>query len=132
MWQFMAVGHTKFRPDEGFGQIRRHIDGHSNILSILELKEAIIDSFVSDCCVMYPADELQDWNEVSKVFKPLEVIRKHFAYKIHIKAVYEDGNRKAVVDIYYEPNSVEPNRSVCLHRRALPLPTFDSFSFIPV
>lgn len=33
------------------------------------------------------------------MFESLDVIRKYFAYKIHVKTVYEDGNRKSVLDI---------------------------------
>lgn len=132
VWQFMAVGHTTFRPDEGFGQIRRHIENHSNILSMHELEGSIDDSSVSNICVLFPTNEVRYRKEVSKVFKPLDGIRKYFAYKMHIKAAYEGGIRKTVVDVYDEPNSREPVRSVSLHRSSRNLPTFESFNLVPV
>lgn len=41
VWNFMTVGHTKFRPDEGFGQIRCQIESQEMFFSLEELKISI-------------------------------------------------------------------------------------------
>lgn len=38
--EFYAVGHTKFRPDEGFGSIRQHIDSRVDMFSMCDMQAA--------------------------------------------------------------------------------------------
>jgi len=114
IWQFMAVGHTKFRPDEGFGLIRTYVEGRANIMSMTEMKEAIEASASSNRCILFPVADVQDWKHVNETFKPLFGIRKYFAY----------------VDIYHEPGAEEPNQSFNLVKPGTEFPSLDSFPYV--
>jgi len=130
IWQFMAVGHTKFRPDEGFGNIRRFVDGRVDILSMKEMMKAIENSSLSNKCVLFPVQSVQDWKEVSSTFNSLYGIRKFFAYKIHIRATVVDGKRSVVVDVHHKPNSGTPDMTVNLLKKGKEFPKFESFKFV--
>lgn len=39
-WYFMTVGHKKFRPDEGFGHIRKIVGNRVDVSSMDELRDA--------------------------------------------------------------------------------------------
>lgn len=131
IWQFMAVGHTKFRPDEGFGNIRRFVDGRVDIFSMKEMMEAIENSSFSNKCVLFPVQSVQDWKEVSNTFNSLYGIRKFFAYKIHVRVNIVDGKRNVIVDVHHKPNSATPDMSVNLLKKGKDFPKFESFPFVP-
>lgn len=131
IWQFMAVGHTKFRPDEGFGLIRTYVDGRADVLSMEEMRVAIENSSSSNTCVIFPVEVVQDWKAVSKTFKALYGIRKNFAYKIHIRAETKDGKRTVLVDVYHKPDGEQPDTTVNLMKNGVELPTLSSFIRVP-
>lgn len=44
LWHFMAVGHTRFRPDRGFGNIRKHVGRRLDVINVEEMHKAISES----------------------------------------------------------------------------------------
>lgn len=130
VWQFMTVGHTKFRPDEGFGQIRCFVDGRADILCMEEMKEAIELSAFSNHCIHFPVEDVRNWKEVSEIFNPLVGIRKTFAYKIHIRACNKFGKRTVCVEVYHEPGKEEPDQSLYLAKEGKDFPSLNSFTKI--
>eukprot|EP00171_Calliarthron_tuberculosum_P002286 IDg2286t1 len=129
-WHFMEVGHTKFRPDEGFGSIRTHLDGRSNVLSMNELISEILKSAESARCVLFPTEEIRNWKSVSDTFNFLAGLKKFFAYKIHIRAGDVNGKRNVVVDVYRDPKSTSPDVSTNLLKTGRQFPSFESFEKI--
>ena len=132
LWHFMAVGHTKFRPDEGFGLIRQHVDGRANILCFDDMKRAIEHSSFSNECVLFPVSEVQDWKKVSDYYRALPGIRKNFAYKIHIRSVVNEDRRDVLVDVYHSPDRKTPDLTVSLLKPNCTAPAFDTFPIVPV
>lgn len=125
--QFMAVGHTKFRPDEGFGKIRTRVDGRDIILSMKEMKAAIEASASTNRYVIFPVEDVQDWKEVSNIFNSLYGIRKNFAYKIHVRSCTVSGNRSITVDVHHESGGEQPDQSVNLVKQGVQFPGLTSF-----
>lgn len=132
IWNFMEVGHTKFRPDEGFGCIRRHVENKCNILSMSEMVEAVKESAVSSQCVLFPVNEIRNWKKCSEYFEFMAGLRKYFAYKIHIRAEYVCGQRNVLVDVYRKPGSKVPDLTKNLQKSGIGFATFESFERVPV
>ena len=99
LWYFMDVRHTKFRPDEYFGNIQQHVGVRSNVLSIGEMVSEIEKSAESSHCVLFPIGNIKNWKVVTDSFQFLPVLRKFFAYKIRIRAVDENQTRRVIVDV---------------------------------
>jgi len=130
VWHFMEVGHTKFRPDEGFGNIRQHVGIRSNVLSIGELVSAIEASAISARCVLFPVEHIRNWKAVSDTFHFLAGLRKFFAYKIHIRAVVENDARRVIVDVYRDPKGSSPDVSKNLLKSGKHYPPLSSFEHV--
>lgn len=79
MSHFMAAEHTKFRIDEGFGAVRKHVSVRANVLSLPELQAEIEGSTHSSPCVVFPVDEVKDWKQVRQFFNLLQGIRENVA-----------------------------------------------------
>lgn len=99
-WDFMAVGHTKFRSDESFGSVRNRVDRRTNVYSIHEMRDATEASSYSNQSIISNVSVIQDWKNVSEFFRPLPVIQEQFTYKIHIKSVIQGAPQKVRVEIY--------------------------------
>lgn len=121
-----------FRPDEGFGSIRQHVDARTKLLSVQEMKVAIEASSESNRCVLFPVEDVRNWKKVSETFTLLTDFRKYFAYKIHIKALQESNERKVVVDVYLKPDGDVPDISTSLLKPGKQYPVFESLERIPV
>lgn len=108
-WNLMTVGHTKFRPDEGFGHIRKHVGRRVDVMSMTGMQRAIKESAVSSRCVSFPVDELFDYKgKMYKIFKHLQGIKKNFAFRLHIGCSTSNGHRKVYVDVYHSPRVGDP------------------------
>lgn len=82
---FMTVGYTKFRPDEGFGHIRQHVCRRFDLFSMEELRKAIQKSSTTKDCVHFSLDEIYGIKaQMSTLFKPLEGNNKYFSFCLHI------------------------------------------------
>ena len=60
---FMEVGHTQFRLDEGFGITRQHVDGCLDVLYIKDMVNEIKNSARSNSCHLFSVSEVQDWKK---------------------------------------------------------------------
>eukprot|EP00171_Calliarthron_tuberculosum_P020609 IDg20609t1 len=67
----------------------QHIYGHADVMYMRETKLAIKARYESNMCIIFPADEVQDWKKWTETLKTLTSIKKFFAYKIHIETVQE-------------------------------------------
>lgn len=121
----MEVGHTKFRPDEGFGHIRQHVGSHVDALNMFELKQQINDSSTSNTNMYMPVAEMNDQKHISKAFKPFDGIKRHVACEIHIYAKQEGGRRVVYVDVSNFPFAQVSEKSVNLLRPGHQYPSLD-------
>lgn len=84
-WNFMTVGHTKCRPDEGFSNIFKHVSRRVEIFSIDQLCASINHSSTAKkICSVFSARFLRIQVRFVEKGKPLEDIKAYFAFKIHI------------------------------------------------
>lgn len=86
-WHFMTVGHTKFKQDEGFGNIRRFIGSHATFFKMRELFDAINALASSNRCVIFPLTEVVDFKSGMNSLKPLSGKKKHSTHKLYVRAV---------------------------------------------
>ena len=126
-------GHTKFRPDEGFGHIRRYVGRRVDAFSMNELADAITASSKSNFCVQFSIDDIFDYkSRMGKIYKPLEGIKKYFAYRLHIVCTEEDGQRSVYVDVYRSSGADRQlNQTLRLLRPGCDYPNLDGFDRDP-
>lgn len=61
IWSFMTVGHTKFHPDEGFGNIRQYVGRRVHVFCMDDLAVAIKDSSQHNRCVRFSIKDVFDY-----------------------------------------------------------------------
>ena len=132
IWNFMEVGHTKVRPDEGFRIIRQHVEGRSDVLCMNDMVNEIENSAQSNTCHMFPESEVQDWEKAGDYFNFLPVLKKFFTYKIRIRGLIQDHARNVVVHVCPSIAGEYPDLSRNLMKGKMQYPSFDSFDKVSV
>lgn len=126
LWQFMSVDHTKCRPDEGFGPVRKHIGALFNFLSMTEILEALEGSSETNHGVLFPVQHVVGWK--GGMYAPkIDGIPKNVSYRIIIRAFEEHGVRKVKLDVCGYAHSSNPDRSVMLLNADQSYPNFLNF-----
>lgn len=126
---FMSVVHTKFRPDEGFRNISKHVGSRVDVLCMEDMINSINKSADSNVAVIFPLEQVVDWKAGMSAFNPLRGNRKDFAYRIHTRAEEEHEVRTVKVDVYGCPHSSRPDKTVSLLKPSRQYPNFSDFYY---
>jgi hypothetical protein len=91
-FHFMEVGHTKFRPDEGFGQLKRHIETQ-NVISMKDLIDQTAASTreaKSNVGIEFVPSQLKNFKVFAEAIKKFKGIRD--VYGIRVSRGLERGS----------------------------------------
>jgi hypothetical protein len=77
----MEVGHTKFRPDEGFGQLKRYLETQV-LISIDGVVNATRESSKSNFGIEFKQEELRDFKIFESLIKKQKGIRDVYGIRI--------------------------------------------------